>query len=65
MKPITISEVHLKAVYNQIHTPVKIDITPAEVECEYRFLFEEKTVPVMRAATQKESVNRQERLIKL
>jgi predicted nucleotidyltransferase component of viral defense system len=45
--------VHLEAIYGKIHAPMKIDITtgdkitPAAVEYEYRFLFEEKTVPVM------------------
>lgn len=45
--------VHLDAVYGKICAPMKIDITtgdkitPAAVEYEYRFLFEEKSVPVM------------------
>ena len=45
--------IHFDAHYGKINAPMKIDITtgdeitPAAVEYEYPFLFEDKTVPVM------------------
>ena len=45
--------VHIEARYGKINSPMKIDITtgdeitPAAIQYDYPFLFEQKTVPVM------------------
>jgi hypothetical protein len=54
--------VHIRASYGKIYAPMKIDITtgdsitPAAITYSYRFLFEDKSVPVMAYSIEKGSV---------